>query len=319
MTDEFDLIRRYFAGLAPAGADLLRGPGDDCALVRPYADRDLAVSIDTLVEDVHFPAATAAFDVGWKALACGLSDLAAAGAEPAWSLLSLSFPAVDEAWLADFAEGFGVLARREGITLAGGDLSRGSLSVTVQVAGYVQRGRALTRAGAHAGDAVFVSGWPGRAAAGLARCQTGEGSPGDPLVDALNRPEPRTRLGLLLVDAGVTACIDVSDGLAADLGHILAASGVGAELDAAALPVAPELAAAGSAAQARAWLLGGGDDYELCFTGPAGLGAESIAEAAGVAITRIGRVTTARDLRLIEPDGNCSPLSGLAGYRHFKP
>ncbi|MFW5969897.1 MAG: thiamine-phosphate kinase, partial [Halofilum sp. (in: g-proteobacteria)] len=112
MTDEFDLIHRYFSGLTPAGAGVLRGPGDDCALLRPPTDHDLAVSIDTLVEDVHFPAATAAADVGWKALACGLSDLAAAGARPAWCLLSLTLPAVDETWLAGFAEGFGALARR---------------------------------------------------------------------------------------------------------------------------------------------------------------------------------------------------------------
>lgn len=317
MTDEFDLIRRYFAGLTPAGDDVRRGPGDDCALLRPPPDRDLAVSIDTLVEGVHFPAATAAGDIGWKSLACGLSDLAAAGALPAWCLLSLTCPAMDEAWLAAFADGFGTLANREGVTLAGGDMSRGRLSITVQVAGYVEPGRGLTRAGAHPGDGVFVSGWPGRAAAGLARRLASTDAPGDPLVDALNRPQPRTRLGPRLAGAGVNACIDVSDGLAADLGHILAASGVGAELDAGALPVARELAAAGTPDEVRAWLLGGGDDYELCFTGPDDLDVERLAETGGVTITRIGRTTSTAGLALVEPDGSRSPLSDPAGYRHF--
>jgi thiamine-monophosphate kinase len=317
MADEFDLIHRYFAGLTPAGDDVLRGPGDDCALLRPAADRDLAVSIDTLVEDVHFPAATAAGDIGWKALACGLSDLAAAGARPAWCLLSLTCPGVDESWLAAFADGFGALANREGISLAGGDMSRGGLSITVQVAGYVESGTGLTRAGAHRGEGVFVSGWPGRAAAGLARRLASTDEPGDPLVAALNRPEPRIRLGPQLAAAGVSACIDVSDGLAADLGHILAASGVGAELDAGALPIAPELAAAGSADQVRAWLLGGGDDYELCFTGPDDLDVDRLATMGGVQVTRIGRTTAADGLELVEPDGGRSSLADLAGYRHF--
>ncbi len=317
MTDEFDLIRRHFSRLTPLGDDVLRGPGDDCALLRPPRDRDLAVSIDTLVEDVHFPAATAAGDIGWKSLACGLSDLAAAGARPAWCLLSLTCPAVDEAWLAAFAEGFGALAQREGITLAGGDMSRGGLSITVQVAGYVERDRGLTRAGARPGDGVFVSGWPGRAAAGLARRLASTDEPDDPLVEALNRPQPRTRLGPQLAAAGVSACIDVSDGLAADLGHILAASGVGAELDAAAMPIAPELSAAGSSHEVRAWMLGGGDDYELCFTGPDDLDVDRLTEAGGVAVNRIGRITGAGGIQLVEPDGRRSALAGIAGYQHF--
>lgn len=317
MTDEFDLIRRHFAELTPAGDDVLRGPGDDCAILRPPTDRELAVSIDTLVEDIHFPAATAPGDIGWKALACGLSDLAAAGARPAWCLLSLTCPAADDTWLAAFADGFGALARREGISLAGGDMSRGGLSITVQVAGYVDRGRGLTRMGARPGDGVFLSGWPGRAAAGLARRLASTGQPDDPLVRALDRPEPRTRLGLELAGAGVSACIDVSDGLAADLGHILTASEVGAEVELAALPIAPELAAAGSRTQVREWLLGGGDDYELCFTGPHDLDIERLAEAGGIAVTRIGRITAGSGLQLVDPEGGRTKLADAVGYRHF--
>lgn len=317
MTHEFDLIRRHFAGLTPAGDDVLRGPGDDCALLRTPPDRDLAVSIDTLVEDVHFPAATAPDDIGWKSLACGLSDLAAAGARPGWCLLSLTCPAADEAWLGAFADGFGALARREGLNLAGGDISGGGLSITVQVAGYVERGGGLSRAGAQPGDGVFLSGWPGRAAAGLARRLASTGEPNDPLVEALDRPQPRTRLGLELAGAGVSVCIDVSDGLVADLSHILAASGAGAEVEAAALPIAPELAAAGSPAQVREWLLGGGDDYELCFTGPYDLDIDDLAEAGGIAVTRIGRITAGGGLQLVEADGRRSTLTDAVGYRHF--
>ncbi|MEF8834178.1 MAG: AIR synthase-related protein [Halofilum sp. (in: g-proteobacteria)] len=164
---------------------------------------------------------------------------------------------------------------------------------------------------------MFVSGWPGRAAAGLARCLASTGQADDPLLEALNRPQPRTGLGLQLAAAGVTACIDVSDGLAADLGHILAASDVGAELEAAALPVAPELAAAGSPEQVRAWLLGGGDDYELCFTGPYDLDVDRLAAAGGVAVTRIGRITATDGLGIVEPGGGRSTLTDAVGYRHF--
>ena len=317
MADEFDLIQRHFAQLTPPGADTVRGIGEDCAILRPPADRHLAVSIDTLVEGVHFPIATAPADIGWKALACGLSDLAAAGAEPAWATLALSHPDADDAWFAAFARGFGELAQLHGLALVGGDTTRGPLAITVQVAGHVEPGADLSRAGAQPGDAVYVSGWPGRAAAGLERILGDRRDPADPLVGALERPQPRVALGRWLVGRA-SACIDVSDGLAGDLGHILEASGTGARLNADLLPRHPALAAAGDAQRVLDWILAGGDDYELCFTAPAeALEGGTAWTDATVPLTRIGEVTEAGGLWL-EAKGRADRLDP-AGYRHFAP
>ncbi|MEX0607603.1 MAG: thiamine-phosphate kinase, partial [Halofilum sp. (in: g-proteobacteria)] len=245
MTSEFELIERYFASLTPLGEGILQGPGDDCARVRVPDGCELAISIDTLVEDVHFLAGTDAADIGWKSLACGLSDLAAMGASPSWCTLALTVPRADESWLAGFAEGFGAIAREYGMALVGGDVTRGRLTISVQVAGHLRSGHALVRGGARSGDAVCVSGTPGEAAAGLARLQAGTAEAEDPLVRRLNRPTPRVALGARLAGRA-SACIDVSDGLAADLGHILAASGVGARIDLDALPPSDALRRAAS-------------------------------------------------------------------------
>lgn len=317
MASEFELIERHLAHLTPLGEHVRRGIGDDCAVVTVPAGHELAVSIDTLNAGVHFPADTAPEDVGWKALACGLSDLAAAGAAPAWCTLALTLTAAEEDWLAAFAAGFGALAARHGVTLAGGDTTRGpGLAATVQVAGLVPEGAALTRAGACVGDVVCVSGTPGEAAAGLAQALAG--TPGaDPALRArLDRPLPRVALGQAL-RGRASACIDVSDGLAADAAHIAAASGVGIVLDAGALPVSPALAAAGSAAEAREWLLHGGDDYELCFTLPPAIAADAAWQRAlDVAVTPIGRVDTGPGVRLRTDDGDERALE-VRGYRHF--
>lgn len=317
MASEFELIERYFASLTPLGEPVVQGPGDDCARVRVPPNTELAVSIDTLVEAVHFPASTDAADIGWKALACGLSDLAAMAATPAWCTLALTMPTAGEDWLARFAEGFGAIAREYGIALIGGDVTRGPLSVTVQVAGHVAVGQALTRGGAAAGDGIYVSGAPGEAAAGLAGLQNGTAGSDDPLVRRLNRPVPRVALGRRL--AGVaSACIDVSDGLAADLGHILGASGVGGALELAALPGSEALrAAAGSPEQARHWILHGGDDYELCFCVAPDREAELSAFGRDLgSFTRIGRIETQPGLRGVAPGGATEPLTGR-GFRHF--
>ena len=318
MASEFELIERYLASLTPLGEGIVQGAGDDCALLATPPDTELAVSIDTLVEGVHFPANTDAGDIGWKSLACGLSDLAAMAATPAWCTLALTMPAASEEWLAGFANGFGAIAREYRIALVGGDVTRGPLSVTVQVAGHVATGRALTRSGAAAGDAIYVSGAPGEAAAGLARLQAGIAPPDDPLVRRLNRPEPRVALGRRLVGVA-SACIDISDGLAADLGHILAASGVGATLDVDALPASDALraAAAETEAQLHEWILHGGDDYELCFCAPHALTGE-LAEASsnGLPITRVGVIEATTGLRATA-GGEFVSIVG-AGYRHFE-
>lgn len=316
--DEFELIRRYFAPLAPSGPDVIRGIGDDCAVVRGPADADLAVSIDTLVEDVHFPRETEAADVGWKALAAGLSDLAAAGAEPAWCMLALSLPAGDEPWVAGFAHGFAELAAIHGVALVGGDITRAAeTSVTVQAAGHVPRAGGLGRGGARAGDAIYVSGWPGEAAAGLVQLLERGPEADATLLARLNRPQPRTELGRSLHGIA-TACIDVSDGLAGDLAHIAAASGVGAVIDTARLPVSARIAAAADPETVRGWVLGGGDDYELCFCAPRGardrIGA--IGDHLGLAVHRIGEIVPGQGVALRQPDGRLEPVTAT-GYRHF--
>jgi thiamine-monophosphate kinase len=316
MAREFDLIRRHFAALTPPGPQTLRGVGDDCALLRPPADREMAVSVDTLVEGIHWPMATPAHAVGWKALACGLSDLAAAGAEPAWATLALTHPDANDDWLAGFAAGFAELAQRHGVELVGGDTTRGPLAMTVQVAGYLAPGTHLGRDGARPGDAVFVSGWPGRASAGLARVLADQRTAEDPLVTALEYPEPRVALGRWLAGRA-TACIDVSDGLAGDLGHILQASGVGARLDLDALPRASALAATGHDDQVSEHILNGGDDYELCFTLDSAE-AERVTTATQRPLTRIGEITAARGLWAQRGQGEAHPLAS-AGYRHFEP
>jgi len=318
MTAEFDLVERYFAHLTPWGPDVRAGIGDDCARVTVPADSELAVSIDTLIEGVHFPAQTAAADVGWKALACGLSDLAAAGAEPAWSTLALTLVRRDEAWLAAFAGGWGEAAAAYGVSLIGGDTTRGaSLAVTCQVAGHTPIGAAITRGGARLGDDVWVSGAPGEAAAGLAQLRQQGHDVDAHLRGRLERPAPRIALGRAL-RGRASACIDVSDGLAADAGHVAHASGVSMVIDTGALPVSQVLARAGSGERVREWILAGGDDYELCFTAaPGAVDADAIARETGTAITRIGRVEAGNGVVLRGPDGASVALAH-GGFDHFR-
>jgi len=315
---EFDLIERVFARLTDNRASIELGIGDDCALIHAPAGHATAVTTDTLVEGVHYPTGTAPADIGWKALACGLSDIAAMGAEAVWATLALTLPAADEGWLAGFADGFGELASATGVSLVGGDLSRGPHTViTVQAGGQVARGRALRRDGARPGDSIWVSGWPGEAAAGLATVTQGWPPAAAGFGDRLNRPQPRTMLGPALVGRA-TACIDVSDGLASDLGHILAASGVGATLERERLPVSPRLAALDAASQVQAWILEGGDDYELCFCLPDGLEDREISQLRDICdpVSCIGRIEPSPGLRLRDTDGS-SATPAPAGYDHF--
>lgn len=317
MRTEFELIERYFAGLTPLGEGVVQGPGDDCARVRVPDDSELAVSVDTLVEGVHFPVGTDAADIGWKSLACGLSDLAAMGAAPAWCTLALTVPRADEDWLAAFAEGFGAIAREYGMALVGGDVTRGPLSISVQVAGHIRRGQALVRCGARVNDTIFVSGTPGEAAAGLSRLQVGSAAAEDRLVRRLHRPTPRVALGGRLTGVA-SACIDVSDGLAADLGHILGASGVGATIDLNALPASDALwrAAGEDASTLQRWILHGGDDYELCFCVPPERTCDVLPDDPGRGtVTAIGRIEAEPGLRA--SSGGAAAAVSSEGYRHF--
>jgi thiamine-monophosphate kinase len=314
---EFDLIRRHLTGVGAGRKDVLVDVGDDCALLHVPAGRELAVGIDTLVAGVHFLADCDAAALGWKALAVNLSDLAAVGAEPAWATLALTLPEPDEDWLAAFASGFGELALREEVRLVGGDLTRGPLTVTVQAHGFVPSGHALRRGGAKPGDLVCFSGALGDA--GLALRHLLRGEPVDAyLRQRLERPTPRVALGEVLRGVA-TAAIDLSDGLAADLGHILTASGVGARIELARLPLADQVAAAVGAANDWHLPLASGDDYELCFTLPPAAAGQLpvLAGAAGCPLTVIGEVVGQGGLTLIRADGSAW-TPGAGGYDHFR-
>ncbi|QKT04400.1 thiamine-phosphate kinase [Ectothiorhodospiraceae bacterium 2226] len=318
---EFDLIARHFARLGAQRRDVTLGVGDDAALLAPPAGQHLVVAVDTLVAGVHFPTDTAAADIGHKALAVNLSDLAAMGAQPAWFTLSLTLPRADEAWLTAFAGGLRALAEAHGVQLVGGDTTRGPLTISVQVLGFAPPEAALRRSGARPGDGVYVSGTLGDAALGLAAVQGRVELPGESarrLRTRLDRPTPRVALGLALRGLA-TSAIDLSDGLAGDLTHILAASGVGAVLDCTALPLAAEVRAWGETEPA-AWrlALSGGDDYELCFTAPPAQQAavERACAQAGVPCTRIGSIVAGEGLQLRGRDGVPLPVP-LRGYEHF--
>lgn len=315
LTDsEFTLIDRYFKR-TPRRADVLLGIGDDAALVRVPADRDLVIAVDTLLEGVHFPLATAAFDIGYKALAVNLSDLAAMAAEPAWLTLALTVPADDRKWLSAFAEGLFSLADRYGMELIGGDTSRGPLSVSVQVAGYVKPGKALRRHMLAPEQVIMVSGTLGDAALALEGLKSG-GVVDEALVRRLNRPEPRVELALQLTDIA-SAAIDISDGLLADLGHMLERCDCGARLELEQLPVSDAFARA-APADPRPLQLAGGDDYELCFCVEPGRVTEAEAAAArlGVRVTSIGRIEPTPGIRCLQPDGRLY-RPAVAGWDHF--
>ena len=272
---EFALIDRYFKKCGVQRADVRVGVGDDAALLESPAGCELVAAIDTLVAGVHFPHGSPAASIGHRALAVNLSDLAAMGARPAWALLALTLPDVDESWLSEFAAGFSALAYAHDVALVGGDTTSGPLSVSVQILGHVPKAEAMLRSGARPGDLVFVSGTPGDAAAGLAVEQGRLTAASDAATYLRKRflfPAPRMALGERL-RSHASACIDVSDGLLGDVGKLAHASGCGVELSFAEVPVSEALVQAVGAERARELALTGGDDYELCFTvKPANLG-----------------------------------------------
>lgn len=311
---EFDLIRRHFTRATPG---TLLGVGDDAALLRPSPGQVLAVSSDMLVSGTHFFADADPYLLGHKTLAVNLSDLAAMGAVPRWATLAIALPAAEEDWLARFSAGFFALAQRYGVELIGGDTTRGPLNLCVTIFGEVPEAMALRRDGAQVGDDIWVSGTLGDAALALAhlqgRCRL-EADAYAACAMRLHQPEPRVALGLALRDIAHSA-IDVSDGLYADLGHILECSGVGAELSLALLPQSPMLRASGRWQLA----LAGGDDYELCFTAPALRAAEigALAERLGVPLTRIGKIG-AQPGCIVRDERDLIIEIGKGGYDHFQ-
>jgi thiamine-monophosphate kinase len=267
---EFDLINTYFAR-ASQGDDVELGIGDDCAIVRPPAGRHLVMSIDTLVEGVHFPYNTDPLKIGMRVMCTCLSDLAAMGATPHWFTLALTLPKAEETWLNDFSEGLFQIANQFQCNLIGGDTTKGPLTISVQVHGSVAPGSALKRGGGNLGDVVYVTGDLGDGAAALAALSnklTVNPSAYSYLMKRFFAPTPRIREGQFLLGKA-SAAIDISDGLMADLGKLCAASGLGAMIDLGRLPISDLWREQVNQEQAMEWALNGGDDYQLCFTVPA--------------------------------------------------
>lgn len=315
---EFEIIRRFFRRETPLRQDVVLGIGDDGAVVRVAEACDLVISTDTLASGVHFPADAEPSDIGFRALAVNLSDLAAMGAEPAWAILALSLPEAREAWLSGFARGFFSLADEASVQLIGGDITRGPLAITVSVYGSVPRGEALLRSGARPGDLIFVTGTLGDAAAALELdLKTAPAAHARALRQRLLRPIPRLIVGVGLRGVA-SSVIDVSDGLASDLGHIVEASGVGARIEVASLPLSEPLCDLVGRQQAWKLALSGGDDYELCFSAPAMRRAlvTSLAHSSDCPITQIGVIQSEHGLRYMMPDGSLLTIA-RPGYRHF--
>ena len=318
MPSEFALIARHFT--RPVRHTVL-GVGDDGAIVRPSPGMDLVVSTDMLVAGAHFLPDAEPEALGWKTLAVNLSDLAAMGAQPRWAVMAAALPGADEAWIAAFARGFFAAAEAFDVDVIGGDTTRGPLNLAPTVFGEVPQGQALTRAGASAGDEVWVSGAPGLAGLGLAHRQGKvwlHGTARSLCLTALDRPQPRVALGLALRGLA-SAAIDVSDGLLADLGHILERSALAAEIDFSRLPHAA-LAAGGDTELARRCLLAGGDDYELVFSAPAKRHSEveALAARCHLPLTCIGRLHAgpAAELSVRDAAGQPMPIE-RRGYDHF--
>jgi thiamine-monophosphate kinase len=317
--DEFDLITRYLEPLSPSRADVSIGIGDDGAVLKPTPGQEIVVVVDSLVAGVHFPDTLNPEDIGYRSVAVNLSDLAAMGAVPQWATLALTLPEGDPVWLEAFCEGFADALSMSDLILVGGDTTRGPLTVTVQLIGHVGPGTALTRGGARADDAIFVSGTLGDARAGLDLLvqQRDAGAGSAELIERFTRPTPRLQLGTGLRDLASSA-IDISDGLLADLGHITEASGCGATVAWAALPLSPVLTGMHEIERARGFAATGGDDYELCFTVPQARidTVPALAERCGCALTQIGTMTDATGVTCIDESNRPVEL-GAPGYRHF--
>lgn len=311
---EFDIIARYFAKRG-ARRDVLLGIGDDAAVLDVTPGRKLVVAMDTIVEGVHFPVGTDAADIGYRALAVNLSDLAAMGAQPSWMTLSLSLPHPDEAWLAGFAQGLFELADLHDVALVGGDTVKGPLVVTIQIAGWVEADRWLTRSGATPGDLLFVSGVPGEAAAGLAVIQRHmpENSSSQYLRRRFLRPEPRVVLGRS-VRTVASAAMDISDGLLTDLDKLCAASGCGARIDIDALPKSSAMRQLFDESACVDYSLAGGDDYEILFTVPPAQ-APTLSGSPSVHCTQIGVIVNGSGVECVR---GWQPFTAQhRGYDHF--
>ncbi len=317
MASEFDLIKRYFNRPQP---DAVLGVGDDAALVQVSPGMQLAISADMLVAGTHFYADIDPWMIGWKSMAVNISDMAAMGAQPRWATLAIALPKADEIWVARFAEGFFACAEQFDVALIGGDTTRGPLTISVQIMGEIAPGQSLLRSNAHVGDDLWVSGQLGDAALALAAIQGRF-----PLSEtelyacspALHQPQPRVALGRALQGLAHSA-LDISDGLLADLGHILERSKVGAEVWLKAIPQSNTVSAHSHQNEVQSMILSGGDDYELCFTAPA-KNRHRIAEIGqklGLTMAIIGQITASPTLTVLGLDNTPLTLKEH-GFDHF--
>lgn len=311
---EFSLIDLLHQHICIARDDVLLGSGDDCAIVDVPAGFELAISTDTLIAGRHFPLDTSAHAIGYKSLAVNLSDLAAMGATPVWVSLALTLPSQDEQWLSDFATGFAELASEYNVQLIGGDTTQGELSITVTAMGLLPTGEGLRRTGAQVGDDIYISTTNGLGAAGFELANAEAKSRPN-----LDYPHPRVGLGQQLLKLA-TSCIDVSDGLLADLGHILKANAVGAAIQLDDLPESEQLAGLAYADRLKMALCAG-DEYELCFTAQpeqAGVIIE-LSEPLNLRTVKIGIIVAESGVNLYKPNGERydPKLLGEHGYNHF--
>ena len=317
---EFQIIEKYFKDLTGVDDSVAIGIGDDAAVVNIPPGRQLVTSVDTLVSGVHFFGDAEPYDIGYKSLAVNISDLAAMGARPHWATLALTIPGSDSAWLEKFAAGFAAVAGKYGVSLVGGDMTRGPLSIIIQIMGLVETGKAVIRGGAQTGDDIYVSGCLGGAGLALRSFSkqlpaTIQPSPAN--IERLLRPEPRVALGLALIDLA-HAAIDISDGLAADLGHILEMSGKGAMVELERVPLCTELQQIKDRDTRYQLALSAGDDYELCFTAPAHrqVGIAALSTSLNLPLQCIGRITDGDSIQWRRSDGSPYRLRE-SGYLHF--
>lgn len=315
---EFNLIQRYFTRATPSA---VLGVGDDAALVRVGTGMELAISTDMLVSGTHFFPDADPYMLGHKALAVNISDMAAMGAKPRWATLAISLPREDDAWLERFSAGFFALADEYRVELIGGDTTHGPLNLCITIMGELPQGKALRRDGAQQGDEIWVSGTVGDAALALAHMQGKVGLSNESfkaVAPALHLPQPRIALGLALRELAHSA-IDVSDGLLADLGHILERSGKAAEIQFENLPVSRYLRPFMVQAMGQSCALAGGDDYELCFTAASARHAEvqNISRQLILPLTCIGKVVAGTGCSVKGGDGNVMKIEET-GYDHFK-
>jgi len=320
MMHEFELIKTFFATQTEHRADVIHGIGDDAAVLRLPKDQELVVTTDTLVAGVHFSEQTSPYDLGYKALAVNLSDLAAMGATPAWVTLAITLPKANEKWLQGFCDGFFTLANRYQVQLIGGDVTHGPLAMTVTALGLLPPQTALLRSQAKSDDLLYVSGTLGDAGLGLAYLKDQLTLPIEAqrfVLERLHRPEPRIELGLALRHHA-HAAIDISDGLAADLGHILEESKVGALVYVDQLPLSFALQDNLSPEQAISLALTAGDDYELCFTVAPNQRAalEKTLSSLACRYTCIGHIKKCVGLTLQYQNGNLYH-GPVQGYQHF--